>query len=458
MNLLDDYLDILNSIEGLLIIDPEEKIVFMCNELIEIAGYSNLEDVVGKNLRDVMKHNNTWKVAEEKRTQKAEIYLTEGQVVVAKGRPIKKGNKFIGALEYDIFQSSEEIRAFIAKLQSTEGMEHFSLNFSSEGTAKYTLDSIKGSSRCSQTLKEEIILAARSNSSVLITGETGTGKELVAHAIHQLSQRSFFGFVKINCAAFPSELFESELFGYEEGSFTGAKKGGKRGLAETADKGTLFLDEIDGLPMHMQAKLLRFLQEREIRKIGGQKVISVDARIISATNQDLKKLVEEGLFREDLYYRLHVIGIEVSPLRERISDIPELTNFFIEELNNSLGRSVDKHRVKHLDDKVLRLLMQHDWPGNIRELRNVLERAMNRCYVETMKLEHFPDFIQQNNRDFRWEEFLELGTLEEAKKKIERKLIELTICQEGITISKAAEKLGISRQMLHRKINQYEIK
>ena len=457
MNLQEDILEILNSIEGLLIVDKNENIVFMCDDLIYIGGYKSLDEVAGKKIRDVLGHNNTWKILAEKSPQREEVYLTEGHIVVSNGLPVKKNGKVIGALEYDLFQSSNEILKFIEKLKSTEGMEHFAPEIEKNKTTKYSIDSIIGSSRNTKSLKEEIMLAARSNSNVIITGETGTGKELVAHSIHQLSQRSFFNFVKVNCAAIPGELFESELFGYEEGSFTGAKKGGKKGLAQVADKGSLFLDEIDALPMHMQAKMLRFLQEKEIQKIGGQKTIPVDARIIAATNKDLKELVEKGTFREDLFYRLHVISIEVEPLRNKISDIPELTNNFLDELNNSLGRSVGKHRVKHLDNKALRHLMEYDWPGNVRELRNVLERAMNRCYGETMELSHFQDFINPQDRDLRWEEILEPGSLEEAREKLEKKIIEITLSQEGMTMARAGEILGISRQMLHKKKKQYGI-
>lgn len=457
MNLQEDILEILNSIEGLLIVDKDENIVFMCDDLIQIGGYKSLEEVIGKKIREVLGHNNTWKVLAEKAPQREEMYLTEGHIVVSNGLPVKKNGKIVGALEYDLFQSSNEIMKFIEKLKSTEGMEHFAPEIEKPKTTKYSIDSIIGSSRNTKSLKEEIVLAARSNSNVIITGETGTGKELVAHSIHQLSQRSFFNFVRVNCAAIPGELFESELFGYEEGSFTGAKKGGKQGLAQVADKGSLFLDEIDALPMHMQAKMLRFLQEKEIQKIGGQKTIPVDARIIAATNKDLKELVEQGTFREDLYYRLHVISIEVEPLRNKISDIPELTNNFLEELNNSLGRSVGKHRVKHLDNKALRHLMEYDWPGNVRELKNVLERAMNRCYGETMELSHFQDFINPQDKDLRWEEILEPGSLEEARERLERKIIETTLSQEGMTMAKAGEILGISRQMLHKKKKQYDL-
>lgn len=457
MNLNENYLDILNSIRGLLVIDNKEDVVFMCRELIHIAGYSSLAEVQGKNIREILQHNNTHKVIRDGKAHLAEFYLTEGHVVASSGLPVIKSNKLIGALEYDLFQSSEEIYTFIEKLKSTKEIEHFTPVLIKEKATKYSIDSIKGSSSSIQNLKEEIKLAARSNSNVIITGETGTGKELVAQSIHQLSQRTLFDFVKINCAAVPGELFESELFGYEEGSFTGAKKGGKRGLAEIANKGTLFLDEIDALSMQMQAKLLRFIQEREIQKIGGQKSIRVDARIVAATNKDLMELIEKGEFREDLYYRLHVISIEVSPLRQRKSDIPELVNNFLEDLNNSLGRSVDKHRVKHLDIDALKMLMDHDWPGNIRELRNVIERAMNRCYEEVMRLEHFQDPLLYKNREVPWESFFETGTLEEMKNQLEKQAITKLLSKEGMTMAKAADQLGISRQMLYRKLKKYGI-
>lgn len=457
MRLEDNYLDILNGIRGLLAIDIHEKIVYMCPELVKITGFSSLSEVQGKHIREILKHNNTHKALQKKKPQLAEFYLAEGHMVASSFFPILKGNTLIGALEYDMFQSSDEIHSFLEKISSAKGIDHFVLERAKKKTTKYSIDNIKGSSINIFNLKEEIKLAARSNSNVIITGETGTGKELVAHSIHELSQRSLFEFVKINCAALPGELFESELFGYEEGSFTGAKKGGKMGLAEIANKGTLFLDEIDALSMQMQAKLLRFIQEKEIQKIGGSKTIPVDARIVAATNKNLLELIEKGEFREDLYYRLHVISIDISPLRHRKSDIPELVNNFLEELNNNLGRSVNIHRVKHLDIDALKMLMDYDWPGNIRELRNVIERAMNRCYDEIMSLKHFQDSLMPKAKEVPWEDFFTRGSLEDMRNQLERQVISKRLSEEGMTLTKAAEQLGISRQMLHRKIKKYDL-
>lgn len=358
------------------------------------------------------------------------------------------------------FQDSEEILAFISKIQTTKGLEHFKISGKSLKKTKYDVTDIKGSSINVINLKKDIELAAKTTSNVMISGETGTGKELVAQSIHSLSQRSIFEFVEVNCAAIPGELFESELFGYEEGSFTGAKKGGKAGLVQVADKGTLFLDEIDSLPLHMQAKLLRFIQEREVLKIGGEQPYEVDVKIIAATNKNLKDLVESGEFREDLYYRLNVVEIQVAPLRNRKSDIPELVNNFILELNSSLGRSIDKHIVKCIDESALHMLMSYDWPGNIRELRNVIERAMNRCYEETLSAEHFRDTLPEGKDEMFFDSFTISceDKLSDIRIKTEKYVITYLLEEKGMNVQDAAKSLGISRQMLHKKIKQYNIR
>jgi len=303
-------------------------------------------------------------------------------------------------------------------------------------------------------------MAGRSNSTVLICGDTGTGKELIARAIHLASQRSIFEFVEVNCATIPGELFESELFGYEEGSFTGAKKGGKKGLAELADRGTLFLDEVNALPLQMQAKLLRFLQEKEIQKVGGGKSIPIDVRVIAATNEDLAKLVDKGTFRQDLYYRLNIVEIIAEALKKRRGDIPELVNSFIDELNASLERVSEGQAVRGIDNSALKMLMEYDWPGNVRELHNAVERAMNRCDGTMLSLEHFTNFYFKsavNKHAALNYDGQQPITLKEIKRNAEVYIIEKLLHEEGMTLKDAAAQLGISRQMLHRKINEYGI-
>ncbi|MGE5653260.1 MAG: sigma 54-interacting transcriptional regulator, partial [Bacillota bacterium] len=237
--------------------------------------------------------------------------------------------------------------------------------------AKYTFDDIIGGSASLLSAIEEAQRAAPTSATVLLRGESGTGKEIFAHSIHNASERRFHQFVRVNCAAIADSLLESELFGYEEGAFTGARRGGKKGLFEEANGGTIFLDEIGEVSLSLQAKLLRVLQEREIVRVGHTKPVSVDVRIIAATNQNLEAAVRKGSFREDLYYRLNVVPILIPALRDRIDDLPALVDHLIHRFNQEYGRSVDR-----ASEDVLRRLMTHSWPGNVRELENFLGRAI----------------------------------------------------------------------------------
>ena len=253
--------------------------------------------------------------------------------------------------------------------------------------ARYTMDSILGNSRVIRELKDVARRMAKSASTVLITGESGTGKEVFAQAIHNASSRKNMPFIAVNCSALAASLLESELFGYEEGAFTGARKGGKLGLFEMADKGTLFLDEIGEMPFELQAKLLRVLMEKEVMRIGGTDLIKVNVRIIAATNKDLLKLTREGRFREDLYYRINVLPLPLPPLRERKEDIPVLADFFLQEFGAE----------KNLSKKILRILAAYDWPGNIRELHNCIE-YMYQLSDERIGAEDIPEHIRLGRR------------------------------------------------------------
>lgn len=237
---------------------------------------------------------------------------------------------------------------------------------------RMTVDDIIGESESIIRVKKNALKAAESSSTILITGESGTGKEMFARAIHFHSSRGDRPFITINCAAIPEELLESELFGYEEGAFTGAKKGGKLGMFERANKGTIFLDEIGDMSIHLQAKLLRVLQEKEIQKVGGKSGVKVDVRIISATNKNLPELVENGMFREDLYYRLNVLPIELPSLKERKGDIPLLVDYMVKVYSKKLDKNISG-----VSEEVLNMLEEYNWPGNIRELQNVIEFCIN---------------------------------------------------------------------------------
>jgi two-component system response regulator AtoC len=235
-----------------------------------------------------------------------------------------------------------------------------------------------------KSLYQQAQRAAQASVSVLITGETGTGKEVLAKAIHQMGPRSAKPFIAVNCAAIQATMLETELFGHEAGSFTGAEKR-KLGLMEVADDGILFLDEISSMPLDLQAKLLRALEEQAFRRMGGNELIKVDVQVLAASNRPLKQLITEAEFREDLYYRLKVVDLHMPPLRERKGDIPEFVGFFIKELNPRMGLNI-----QDITPKALEALMAHDWPGNIRELRNVIERAMLFCDDPAIGVAHLP--------------------------------------------------------------------
>ncbi len=315
------------------------------------------------------------------------------------------------------------------------------------------LDNIIGNSYSINKAKEEALMASKTSSTVLITGESGTGKELFARAIHNHSNRSGNPFIAINCAAIPDNLLESELFGYEEGAFTGAKKGGSLGKFELADKGSIFLDEIGDMSLHLQAKLLRVLQEKEVDKIGASKNISIDVRIIAATNKDLEDMVKKGTFREDLYYRLNVIPVVLPTLRQRKNDIHLLIEYMIKEYSNKLNKNVND-----IDIQALEYLCNYSWPGNIRELQNVVEYSVNRCESNIITLDNLPNRVKhgQANNEISINNTENISTLEELEKK---EIIKALEKYKSYKKDKdlAAKALGISRATLYRKIERYKI-
>ncbi len=312
--------------------------------------------------------------------------------------------------------------------------------------ARNRYDRIIGKSQKLASLMDVVSQVAPTKASVLITGESGVGKELVADAIHELSNRSKGPFIKVHCAALTASLLESELFGHEKGSFTGAVKD-KRGRFELADGGTIFLDEIGEIDAATQVKLLRVLQEKQFERVGGEKSITVDVRIVCATNRDLLKEIEKGTFREDLYYRLNVVHLEVPPLRERKDDIPLLMTSFLAQFNKENNRSVEgfSNQAKHA-------LLSYEWPGNIRELRNSIESAVVLARGTIIDLEDLPLTVSKAQSSTTLS--LEVGvTLSEA----EKQLIIATLAQCGGNKTKAADVLGIGRKTLHRKLQDYQI-
>ncbi len=312
---------------------------------------------------------------------------------------------------------------------------------------------IIGRSPRMQQVFDLIIQAAPSRSTILITGESGTGKELVARAIHLNSQRSDKAFVTVNSGNLPPDLLESTLFGHVKGAFTGAVYP-KKGLCDMADKGSIFFDEIGNIPVETQAKLLRVIQEREFMRLGGMETIKVDVRIVAATNCDLKQMAEDGRFREDLYYRLHVINIYLPPLRERKEDIPLLAQQFLEKYGEE-----NERRGIELSAEALDLLMEYDWPGNVRELENVMERAVVLSHGPRIGADLIPDHVRSTPA-FHVPKFVvppEGISFKDVITNVEKRLIESTLEAAGGVQKRAAELLGIKPTTLNEMIKRYEI-
>jgi PAS domain S-box-containing protein len=324
--------------------------------------------------------------------------------------------------------------------------------------AKYTLEEIIGISDSMSLAVEQARRAAQTPATVLLRGESGTGKELFAHAIHNESNRRFNQFIRVNCAAIPNELLESELFGYVEGAFTGAKKGGRRGLFEEASGGTIFLDEIGEMSILTQAKLLRVLQEKEITKIGSSKTIPLDVRVIAATNVHLERAIEQGTFREDLYYRLNVFPIMIPPLRQRIEDISPLTDHLLQKFNQDYGRAVS-----HIHPSALQRLQQYRWPGNVRELENVVGRSIiNMRFTETEILEqHLPNLLNpaQGKNENQGLQSIEVQPepLSIIIERTEKITIQHVLERLEYNKTKAAAELGVSIRNLYYKMKKYGI-
>lgn len=345
--------------------------------------------------------------------------------------PIRTNNAFNGA----VIRISENKATVLNKKEADDTEDTISL------------ESIKGNGKLIQNLKKKVNKIANSTSTVLITGETGTGKGLLAKTIHHISNRSNGPFVSVNCASIPESLFESELFGYAEGAFTGAKKGGKPGRFELAQGGTLFLDEIGEMPLHMQAKLLGVLQEFSFERVGGLTSIPIDVRVIAATNKDIEEMVQKKEFRSDLYYRLNVIPIDLPPLRSRINDIEVLSHQFLNEYNSKLHKNI-----VGFSSKVMSLFMSYDWPGNVRELQNVIEYCVNIEETDTISLSSLPKRLSKKESN-------DTDKIKARIKNVELEAILDSLDKHGWDVkgkTAAAKELGIGLRTLYRKLKNYE--
>ena len=405
---------------------------------------------VGRHCTEVLDNTRMHIVARTGRPEINHSHRVRGQNMVVQRIPIFKDGQVVAVFGQVMFKDIRDVHKLARQFALLESkMRLYEQELLNLRATRYTLDSIVGKSDAIAALKKEALLAAGNKSPVLITGESGTGKELFAQAIHQAGERKLHPFVRVNCAAIPRDLLESELFGYEKGAFTGALPDGKAGKFELAHQGTMFLDEIGDLPLEMQPKLLRVVEEKEFEHVGGNKVIRSDFRLITATNQALEDMLAAGRFRKDLYYRLNVIRLHIPPLRERPEDIVALSHHLL----GQLAREADLP-VPSIDADARRALAAYDWPGNVRELSSVLERSLASMDGDVIKLQDLPFHIYRRRRRQAAENGTSIRDVQHAAEK-EAILFALESC--GYNKSQAARRLGIHRTQLYKKMKKYAL-
>lgn len=419
-----------------------EGIVTICNRVSEKVLKKPRENVIGRKVDEVIPNTRLFEVMNTGVPQIGELQTIEDVTVVTNRVPIKVGSHVLGAVA--TFQDVTTLQHMERKVRQ---------KLADRGlVASYTFDSILYKSPKMALVVRQAQKYAALDSNILILGETGTGKELFAQSIHNASARKKGPFVAVNCAALPQELLESELFGYAEGAFTGARRGGKLGLFELAHGGTVFLDEIAEMPLGLQSKLLRVLQERKVMRLGDDRVIPVDVRIICATNDELYDMVKQGKFREDLFYRISVLPLRIPPLRERKEDLDVLVPFFIRKHSRNTGKTI-----VGITDEAMGLMKRLEYPGNVRELEGIIERACALCEGNTIELQDIQLYanveFKGNNQSAGEDRTIPSGwgkTLKEVEDMMIRRALEA----HGGSISKAAKELGLNRTTLWRRLRQ----
>lgn len=461
--------------DALVVVNEEGKVVLVNRVFLDFIRKKE-KAVILKPISNLLENSRLQVVAKTGVPELNDIQFIEGKPYVVSNLPIIREGRLMGAVGKISFRRVDELRELAGRLEAMDSrLTHFQqeLKKARFRDRPYRFEDIVTLNPTMQSVIKEARQAAQGHSTVLISGESGVGKELMAQAIHQSSPRCNSPFVKVNCAAIPENLLESDFFGYVQGAFTGAQPGGKQGKLDLANKGTLFLDEIGDMPLSMQGKLLRVLQDQTFERVGGTSTIKVDIRFIAVTNQELEQKVKEGKFRQDLFYRLNVIPIHILPLRERLEDILPLVNTFLRKYNDIFGMQVSE-----IAPDALATFRAYSWPGNIRELENVVERAMNFTSENVIRLDHLPPHLRKKGSKHRiWdnrEQIVEKGEdnrviksrgWEKAgpayrwkREESEREIIINALRKAGGNKSEAARFLGISRSWLYEKINRLNIK
>ncbi|MBW9150114.1 sigma 54-interacting transcriptional regulator [Clostridium sp. CM028] len=440
---------IFNAVKECVVVVDQNGIITMMSD--EYKEFINCENPEGKHVTDVIENTKLHIIAKTGKQEFGEIQETNGHKIISIRIPIKKDGKIVGAIGKIMFKDLDNFKILSNKINNSQKDAEYCKNeLSTDQKAIYTFENIIGNSVKSREVMKLARRVAKIDSNVLITGESGTGKELFAHSIHNASRRCQKPFIKINCGAIPAQLFESEMFGYEEGAFTGAKRSGKKGKFEHANGGTVLLDEIGDMPMNMQVKLLRVIQEKELVRVGGNDAIKVDIRIIASTNKSLEQLIKDGKFREDLYYRLDVMHLKLPSLRERVEDIDELSN----ALRVKICKKYNIYS-EGISREAIDCLKSYNWPGNIRQLENVIERAINLLDTDiSIMPRHLPEKII-NGKLKKYS--LENNYLKDVVETIEQDLIMECIKKTGGNKKETAKILGLSRAGLYKKLNRYNL-
>jgi len=434
---------------GAIVTDANGMVTHLNKPYARFLGLDAVESI-GKHCTEVVENTRMHIVG---RTGKPEINQTQmirGQNIVVHRIPIKKAGKVIAVFGLVMFQDVGEVVKLAKKLRHLESqVKRYQKELMTLRSTRYTLDSIIGNSRATAELKQEALVAATNTYPVLIVGESGTGKELFAQSIHHASSRGIHPFVQINCAAIPKDLLESELFGYDRGAFTGARSAGKPGKFELAHQGTIFLDEIGDLPLDMQPKLLRVLEEKVFERVGGNTVIQSDFRLIAATNQNLERLIEKGRFRNDLFYRLNVISLNIPPLRERTEDIIPIARHLLRQA--APATTTDKIR---LSPKAINALLAYSWQGNVRELSNVIDRALSTMNGDVIELTDLPLPLKKQPTP---PDIAGVQPIREVQANAEKGVIVAALRKTDNNKVRAASLLGIHRTLLYKKMKKHGI-
>jgi transcriptional regulator with PAS, ATPase and Fis domain len=440
-----------HAYEGLIITDADGLVVKTNQAYADFLGV-RMADLVGRHVTEVVENTRMHVVAKTGVPEIAQVQRIKGHEMICSRIPIFEGGKVTAVVGKIMFKDVDDLFAMTGRFAALKKeLEFYKSELNKRLVARYSFEHIVGRSEGLERVKALGRKVAKSDTTVLLRGESGTGKELFAHSIHVESHRALGPFVKVNCAAIPETLFESELFGYKAGAFTGAQKHGKKGRFALADRGTIFLDEVSELPAAMQVKLLRVLQEREIEPVGAVEPEPIDVRIIAASNKDLEMLLEEGAFRQDLYYRLNVVKLDIPALRERREDVPLVAENLLRQLEKETGIPVEG-----LTEDAAAVLEAYAWPGNVRELRNVLEQSL---YVKSGNLigrRDLPRAILAAVGGDRPVE--ETRTLRFLLRHTEEEIIRNALEEARGDKLAAASRLGISKSSMYAKIEQYGIR